>query len=287
MDIINSWQFYIVLYLIFIVIFYQSYKIAVLNVKNDGAATILLQILAGISVLIWVPFFDLKISSIIWIYILLSVACIFYALNDRLQTTARKHLPVSTFSIIFQFSTVILIIYGLVFFKDNFSLGKIIGGLLIILGNICLLYSKGKLEFNRNVIIAFIATIAFATAISIDIGISKHFNLPFYIMLTLIIPSIMVTIVERLSIGEIKSEIKKSSYKYFIITGVAWGIAILVSLKAYQLGPVSIVAPLQTLSVPINVCIAFFIFNERSNIARKTIAGILVLIGVSITFLNL
>ena len=55
----SYWQLYIVGYLISVVIFFQYYKLAVKEAKNDGAVTILLQVIAGLSILIFIPFFPI------------------------------------------------------------------------------------------------------------------------------------------------------------------------------------------------------------------------------------
>ena len=88
----NTWWFNLIGYLIFVVFFCQFYKLAVKNAKKDGAATVLLQLLAGVSVLVLVPFLPITFPSDPKVYLLLIAASIFYALNDRLQTSARKNL---------------------------------------------------------------------------------------------------------------------------------------------------------------------------------------------------
>src|SRR3989339_81914 len=104
----SYWQLYIVGYLISVVIFFQYYKLAVKEAKNDGAVTILLQVIAGLSILIFIPFFPIQFPTEIKFYIILFIASIFYALNDRLQVTARKHLQVSVFSILNMLKTFFL-----------------------------------------------------------------------------------------------------------------------------------------------------------------------------------
>lgn len=66
-----------------VVVFFQSYKAAVRNAKDDTAATILLQTIAGVGVLALTPFFALKISHDLRPHLLLAAACMFYAVNDR------------------------------------------------------------------------------------------------------------------------------------------------------------------------------------------------------------
>ncbi len=68
------------------------------------------------------PLFKFTIPSS-WTTIgLLALACIFYALSDRMNTDVRGGLEASTFSIILQLATVFMIVAGLLFFKEPFVL---------------------------------------------------------------------------------------------------------------------------------------------------------------------
>lgn len=284
-DLLNIWQVNLIFYLISVVSFYQFYKLAVRNAKKDGAATITLQLLASIAVLFLSPFFAIKFPSEIKWYVLLAGACIFYALNDRLQTTARKHLQVSVFTIINQLSTVFLIIYGLTIFRDPFSPIKLLGALIILAANILLRYSKGKIEINKYVSIAVLATIAFATAMSIDIGISGHFNLPIYIMLTLFIPALFIVVGERIKLSEIVAEFNSPDQKYYILTGIFWALTIFFSLRSFQLGKVTTIVPLQATNVLLNVIVAYFFLGEKKDELKKTTAALLVMLGIYLTII--
>lgn len=283
MFILNTWQFYLIGYLVFIVLFYQGYKLAVRHAKRDGAATILLQAIAGGSLLLLTPLFPFNLPGNIFFYVLLILACLFYAINDRLQTTARKHLEVSVFTIINQLSIVLLIIYGFVFFKEPFVQGKALGALLVLGGNFLLFYKKGGLKFNRFSIIAIFSTIAFSIAVSIDISNSHNFNLPFYIALTLLIPALFIFMADRVPVKAVVKEFNSPARKYYVITGICWGLAILFSLRAFQLKDVATVVPLEATSVLLNVLLAYIVFSERDDRIKKVIAAILVIIGIYLT----
>lgn len=285
-SILNSWQFNLIGYLIFVTVFSQSYKLAVRNAKRDGAATILLQFIAGVSILFISPLFQFKLPTDPKIYLLLITASIFYAINDRMQTTARKNLQVSLYVILDRLSVIFLIIFGFTIFKNAFVIEKVIGACLILFGNFIVLYKKGKFEFNKYVILAILSTFVFAIAVSIDIDISKHFNLPFYIMFTLIIPAIMISVVERISLKEIFSQCSEKDKKYYLMTGFSWGLIIFFLLRAYQYGQVIVVASLAATSVLINVLVAYIFLKERDNKLKKIIAAIITIIGVCFTVLK-
>ncbi len=285
MSIFNYWQFNLIGYLVSVVAFYQFYKLAVRNAQKDGAATVTLQLLAGIAVLLLAPFFVMKFPTDFKYYAMLAGACVFYAINDRLQTTARKHLQVSVFTIINQLSTVFLFIYGLTIFREPFVLNKFLGILLILGANILLRYTKGRFELNKYVVIAIFATLAFATAMSIDIDISKVFNLPFYIMLTLVIPAAFIFIGDKIRLPDMVNELRGKDRKYYLLTGVFWALTIFFSLRSFQLGKVTTIVPLQATNVLLNVLVAYFVLGERKDEFKKLVAAALVIGGICLTVL--
>ncbi len=283
MFLLNTWQFNVVLYLFFIVCFFQFFKLAVQHTKNEGAATLVLQLIAAFSILPFIPFFPFILPTDPKIWLLLIAAGFFYTITDRLGTTTRKHLEVSVMSILSQMGNVFLIIYGFTLFKEPIILTKVLGASLILLGNIFLQFKKGSFEINKYVILSVVASLAYATAISIDIGTSVSFNLPFYIFFTFFIPALILFFWERTSVKVIVNEFQTGEKKYFLLTGISWSLAVLFTLRALQLGQVSEVIPLEASAVILNVIVASIILKERSDLTKKLIAAILVIAGIILT----
>ena len=283
MNLFNTWQLNVVLALISVVVYFQFYKLAVRNAKRDGAATILLQLIAGGFALLISPLFAYTFPTDVKVYLLLGLASIFYTLNDRLQTTSRKHLQVSVYSILSQTSNVFLIAIGLTFFAEPFTFLKIIGAGLIIVGNAFVFYKKGEFQINKYAWIGVVANFLFAIAISIDIGISQQFNLLFYIMLTLIVPAVMLVAGERIKISEVVGEYNSLERKYYLVTGVAWALLIFFTLRAFKFGEVTTIVPLQATGVLLNVLVAYFFMGEKKDELKKIIAAIFAMVGVALT----
>jgi drug/metabolite transporter (DMT)-like permease len=285
MDLFNTWQFNLCGYIVFAVLFNQFYKFAVRKAIKDGAATIALQSIAGLSALLLMPFFKVTFPTDWRIYLLLAIACIFYALNDRAQTTIRKNMEVSIYTIINQLTSVFLIIIGLTVFREPVVFGKIVGAVLILFANIMLRYSGGKFQLNKYIILAAFANLALASALSIDVGISKQFNLPFYIMFTLIVPTLMIKTAEKIKVSDILLELKREDKKYFFLTGICWSLLIFFMIRAYQMGSFTLITPLSATTVLLNVLIATIFFSERKDIFKKIIAAFIVICGVYFTVL--
>lgn len=280
MDILNNWLVYVMLYLILATAFTQFFKVTTKTLKKAGALTILLQMMAGITALILCPFFEFKFPTDINVYIMLGLSIIFYAITDRINTTVRSGIEASTFSMLKQLSTTFMIFAGLIFFKEEFILNKFIGAMLIIFSNILIFYKKGKFEFNKYIGLGILANITFTIALFLDVNISDNFNLPFYVALTLIIPALLIMIAERIKPSEIKDELVNGNKKAIAITAISWGLMIVVQLRAYQLGNVTIVAPLCALTVILNVIIGYIFLNEKDNLLRKIISAILIIISI-------
>lgn len=279
---INTWWFNIIAYLILFVIFTQYYKVATKSSKNDGALTSLFQLLSGIIVLILIPFFKMQFPTNIKTYLLLGIACIFYAIADRVNTTARRGLEVSVYSILGQLSTVFIIIWGIAFFREEIIVKKLLGALLILIGNVIVLYKKGKFEWNKYIFFSLLGNLALSIGVSVDVGISDQFNMPIYVALTLIIPSILIILIERIKFSDIIHEFKEGNKKAILIVCFSWGILILAMLRAYQFGSVTTIAPLCATTTILNVFVAYFVQKERDSLFKKILSAIIVILGIVI-----
>lgn len=275
-----NWIIFLILFLIFSVVFDQGYKITTKNLKSAGALTILLELFATIAILIATPFFDMKFPTDFKVYFLLMLAIVFYTVTDRLNTTVRSGIEASTFNIIKQLSTVFMIFAGILFFKEEFIINKFIGAILIILSNLLIFYQKENNKSNRYVLLGILANIFYTIALFLDVNISESFNLPIYIALSLGIPAVLIAIIEKIKPKEIINEFKNGNKLAIFLTAISWSYMILFQLKAYQLGNVSIVAPLCSLTVILNVIVGYFFLKERSNLTKKIVAAILIIIGI-------
>lgn len=280
MIIFNNWVFNLVLSILFVVVFTQFFKVATKKSSNDGALTVIAQLISGLSILVLIPFFSWQFPTDwkIWFFLLLAI--VFYAINDRLHTTTRKNLDISTENITRQLSKVFLIIIGLIIFKEEFVLLKILGGLIIIISNMLLFVKKKSFVFDKYIVLQMISVLCFTIAIALDVGISNNFNLPVYISLTLVVPALLISLIERISIKKIKQEYIGGDKSAIWITGIAWGLSILFGLRAYILGDVITVSPLTSLSVLLNVLLAYIFLGEKESLLRKIISAIGIIIGV-------
>lgn len=278
---LNNWVTWVIIYLISAVVFSQSFKKANRNMTNAGTLTILLELFTAFFSLFFIPFFKLSISHNPHTYLILIVVIIIYAFTDRLNIEARYGLSTSTFSMLKQLSSVFLVILSFVILKEKVVITKVVGASLILIANVGLAVDKdGKFKINKYFLMSLASNILFAFGMLINVNISGEFNLGIYTIITVLFPSILITLFGKHSIKELKDEFNLYDKKRFLLSAFSWCVMLISSVRAYQLGSVSVVAPLLTLTAIINTIYEFIFNKDKSEFIKKLIIGIIIIIGV-------
>ena len=129
---------------------------------------------------------------------------------------------------------------------------------------------------------SFVSNFLFAVAMLINVNISNYFNLAFYTILTVFTPSILIFIFGKYSLKELKCEFNYYDKKYFLLASFCWCLMLIASVRSYQLGNVTLIAPLLTLTSILNTMYEYFVCKNKSKFIQKVIASILIIIGVVI-----
>lgn len=276
-----KYMIWVICYLVFTLIFSQGFKKVNRTMKNASALTILLELFTGLFAIIMSIFFKYTFPSDIKVYITLFVVTIIYAVTDRLNIEARYGLSPSNFSMLKQLSTVFLVIFGLVFLKEQLVFKKILGAIIIVVSNVMLAVNKdGKFEFNKYFIFCLISNFLFAVAMFINVNISNMFNIGIYTLITVFIPSIIIKLFSRLSFKDLEEEFNLYNKPLFILVSFAWCMMLISSVKAYEYGSISVVAPLLTLTALTNTIYEFIVDKDKKRFYYKLVISILILIGV-------
>lgn len=276
-----KYMIWVICYLVFALIFSQGFKKVNRTMKNASALTVLLELFTGLFAIIMSIFFKYTFPNDIKVYITLFVVTIIYAVTDRLNIEARYGLSPSNFSMLKQLSTVFLVIFGLVFLKEQLVFKKILGAIIIVVSNVMLAVNKdGKFEFNKYFIFCLISNFLFAVAMFINVNISSMFNIGIYTLITVFIPSIIIKLFSRLSFKDLKEEFNLYNKPLFILVSFAWCMMLISSVKAYEYGSISVVAPLLTLTALTNTIYEFIVDKDKKRFYYKLVISILILIGV-------
>lgn len=276
----NNWVLLVALHLFFATAYNQGYKKLADNMEHPGALTILIELTAGISCFLLMPFYDMTWPKHPGVYVFLILACVFYALNDRLCTTVRQGMDSSVYTIIKQFSTVFMILAGLFFFKEDFVWTKTLGAFLIVFSNIIVFFQHGKLRLDKHVMLGLLASLFASIALFLDVSYSEQFNLAFYTGFIFVVPALFIIGAERLGPQIIRRELSVCNKKCLLITAVSSAIMTIVKLAAFQVGQVIVVAPLCSLIIMTNILFEMIVLGEKNDLAKKFIAGLIILFSI-------
>jgi len=282
LQIFQYWQVNLVLAIVFFVVMHQKYRQLGQKVKDTSNMAVITGLIGSIIFICLFPFFELKFPSDWRVYALLLLSNMFYVGQDLLKFKSYKYLDVSVLTIAFQVSKIFFIAYGLLLFKEQLSFYKWVGIIFILGGVFLVSFKREKFKINKRVWLVLGAALCFSTAMVIDVGISRQFSLPFYLLMIYVIPATAIFIGKRKTFSMVKKDfvIAKQSPKLFLMAGTTSAFGMLFYLLALRQGQVSIVAPLSSVTVLLNVLAGYIFLKERDDLIKRIIASILVIIGV-------
>ena len=282
LQIFQYWQVNLVLAIILFVALYQFYRLLAKGSRHSANIPVIVGLLGSIIFLLLIPFFNMKFPSIWYVWILLLLSNFLYVGNDLLKFIGFKKLDVSVVSIFYQLAKVFMIILGVIIFHEQLTLIEIIGIILIMFGSSLVAFKKNKFKINKYIWAIIGASLFFALAMTIDVGISAQFNLAFYFFVLYFVPAVLIIIGKQIKFIDLKEEFfrTKNSPKFFIMASLCSSIGMLFYLLALRQGQVSIVAPLSSVTVLLNVLAGYIFLKERDDLTKRIIASILVIVGV-------
>ena len=110
--------------------------------------------------------------------------------------------------------------------------------------------------------------------------LSDHFNLAFYTWMTVTGPAIIISVLGKHSIKDLKKEFKLYDKPRFFVSAFAWALMLNASIRAYQLGSVIVVASLFCLTPILNSLAELILHGNKERFVQKVIISILLIIGV-------
>lgn len=178
-------------------------------------------------------------------------------------------------------SIVLTIILASLFLNEGMSLIKLISIILIGLGTLLMIDKKdnSNKSNNKEWLIYALLSALFASLTSIfgKIGITNidsNYGSAIRTTVVLIMSWVMVLITGKSS----KLKVDKKEIIFIVLSGFATGISWLAYYKALQVGPLSIIAPIDKLSILVTIIFSYFVFKEK--LSFKALVGlVLIIIG--------
>ena len=197
--------------------------------------------------------------------------CYFYALQ---RGPIDKVVPID------KSSTVMTILLAALLLGESVTLTRGIGVVLIAAGTFLMIEKKGGVQKEeRGWMVAAFGSAIFAALTSIlgkvgITGVESNLGTALRTGVVLIMAWVMVFVQGKQ--GRVKA-VPKNELGFICLSGLATGASWLCYYKALQLGPASLVAPIDKLSILVTVLFSYIVFHER--LSRKALTGLAVLVA--------
>lgn len=203
--------------------------------------------------------------------------CYFYALR---RGPIDKVVPID------KSSTVMTILLAALLLGESVTLTRGIGVVLIAAGTFLMIEKKGGVQKEESgwMLAAFgSATFAALTSILGKVGITGvESNLGTALRTGVVLIMAWVMVFVQGKQGQVKA-VPKNELGFICLSGLATGASWLCYYKALQLGPASLVAPIDKLSILVTVLFSYIVFHER--LSRKALTGLAVLVAGTLVML--
>ena len=180
-------------------------------------------------------------------------------------------------------SVVLTILLGVLFLGEPMSVSKGICVILIAAGTYLMIERKqgteeGKKKSKSAILYALLSAVfASLTALLSKIGIvGIESNLGTAIRTIIVLIMAWLIVVAGGKQKQIK-DVSRKSWTFIILSGIATGLSWLCYYRALQDGPISVVLPIDKLSILISFAFAYIIFKER--LTRKSGLGLAMIVA--------
>ena len=203
--------------------------------------------------------------------------CYFYALQ---RGPIDKVVPID------KSSTVMTILLAALLLGESVTLTRGIGVVLIAAGTFLMIEKKGGVQKEESGwMLAAFGSAIFAALTSIlgkvgITGVESNLGTALRTGVVLIMAWVMVFVQGKQ--GRVK-DVPKNELGFICLSGLATGASWLCYYKALQLGPASLVAPIDKLSILVTVLFSYLVFRER--LSKRALAGLAVLVAGTLVML--
>ena len=181
-------------------------------------------------------------------------------------------------------STVLTILLALIFLHEGISGGKAVAIVLIGLGTILMITKKEESEEEKQknskewfVYAILSAVFASLTAILGKIGIEGlDSNLGTAIRTTVVLIMAWMMVFVTGKHREVRG-IEKKEMLFLVLSGLATGASWMCYYRALQMGPASVVVPIDKLSILVTIAFSWIVFHEK--LTKKSALGLVSIVA--------
>ena len=256
-------------------------KVSVDKTKSPLAVGVIFQILAGLVSLLFFFFDKPEVINNNWTsWVLLLAACFGWASFTVFRFEAMKMLEVSVANLVGQLSLLFTFFASALLFREEVTVFKLAGIALLLVGNVVLIGKawKNKTVNRKGVKLQILASVVYTIALMLDASNSANFSVSLYAFFAYFLGGLFMIPLARVSIKEIRSEIK-TNWKSQLIMGIFSATGYYLLIKAFALAEKTVIVPVNNLGTVIVVILGIIFLKEIKDVKRKIFAAVLAFAG--------
>lgn len=219
---------------------------------------------------------SLPSHSSAWIGLLFAI--LFYGLYERGRLHAAQKLDASVMTIIQNLAVAVAFVGSSILYNEMIQASKVLGGSLIICALLIVTHASRRTKQSKSgIILGIIISTILGLGWMLDKSGATHFNASLYNVFVWTLP-LVVVIFPKVNI-KVLSDTLKQDYKGLSLMAIFNVSGYFLQLKALETAEATLVIPLVQTSSIVTVLLGIFLLNEKSNLKRKLIAGVLAFIG--------
>ncbi len=250
--------------------------------KHDAFVySIYFELLVAFIILPAALFNNFTIPSLGGIWPLFILMILLYGLANIFFYKAVKLTPISEVMIISATAPIWTTITSVIFTGEDMNLKKLLGVVLAVIGVAFVFYQKRKLKLHIGHFYAFLSQVFFGIQLTNDKFLLQFFNQTSYSFLYYFLPGLFIASIYPKKLSGIKSFLMKNSRFNFFLPAILYAAGSLLANTSFQKGAQASQVGVMLLLIPIfTIALGAIFLNEKENLVRKIIGGIIVIIGV-------
>ena len=277
-----SWQLFVGLSVLLYSVNALLHRVLMKEEDSDPyAQTIAFYGVVGLFALIFAVLrggFHYQISVDLLLYFILIT--IFAALTSVLGFRAIQLIEASESSILISSSRLWVVLGAFIFLQEAFSMQKLIGTVVILVGITIAQWKKQKFVLNEGVIFALLAAFSFAITELVSFFILRKFDATSFAVYTNWLPVIALLLIRPRSFKKLAFYLKRKNAINISLVSISDISATLFLFYAYQVGRnASQIVPIMATQTIVTVFLAVIILKEKNYMLQKIAGGIFAVIG--------
>ncbi len=249
--------------------------------KGDPVAyTILFQGLVAVIIGVFALINGFVMPDLIRLWFPIALTVVLYGCCHLLFAKALQLLEASVFSVVIATNAFWTMLVGIIVLNEHLSVAEVAGALLIFAAVGILVEHKHPRHIDKGILLGLLAALLFGLASGAWAYVGKSSDAASWAALSFLGPALFVLAIRPSAALKLRPFLTGNTLKRLLLLGAFYSISAVCMMRAYQIGDVSLVAPLQQTSLIVTVILAIIFLHERDRFWQKILATATCFVGV-------